>query len=374
MIIIKDKKRVLNLNPTVMYLMLSKSEASANEERLKRIISTEAVTKGLFKIEMIKKGKTYIDELPADMTRAAKLCNIMVRLVDSIHGTFCYAMDVIDLKADEDVIEKELTAFVENVCEENIIQFDILEKRDTNSAMNAIQKYEESNIVRKVFEAALAGERIDATPAREIIEKDTTDEEMSQQVAAGAFNGKYDEAARIDYYSRTRPERRPDIKLDITKIATGKPRKDGSPKIKWGFKISVDDKVFSVRFGNNYQNILYAATIFANIEGTALLRKDFESNTSKDEWLHGIHRAFQLSSDFNNWREKIPTEREKAVYGTRSQLWKHICNNEIDPWAFYYLGVITDRKTRGKTRYKIRLSADNIIIDQEFERNRSNSL
>ncbi len=365
MIIVKDKHRTLNLNHLAIYIMLSKEEKSRYGDTLSGIITDRTVTKGLFQFYIIEKGNTPYEELPRDMTRATSMCNVMVRLVNSIHQTYCYGLDCIDFGNGADSIRTELNSFVKSVCEENVMQLEILEERQTNSAIAARQTYEDEAIVKGMFEDALADvicQERDAPSALERIYS-STDLETSLEIVLGALGPKLSRKVGMEYYEREKPLERPDISIQITKVPTGgKTKKDGTEKTGWGFDICINGTHIPVHFGSNDQTFLYAALLFASRDGIALGRKDFRNiaSTKAQIWLHSKYRAFCFATDFCVWYNTVQTGNahriDDAVSKIKGTLWDIL--SVVSKRAYYYLCVVTKDES-----YKVRLNEDRIIID-----------
>ena len=146
MIIIDDERRILNLNHMAIYLMLTAEEMAMYGDKLKRLNNYRRVTRGIFRFEIVEKGSMPYEQLPKEMTRgAARACNLLVRLVNSIHKIYCYGLDFVDMSLDSDSIHNELNLIVDEICRKNIFQLDILEYRNTGTAMSALQMYRNCN-------------------------------------------------------------------------------------------------------------------------------------------------------------------------------------------------------------------------------------
>ena len=364
MIIVKDKQRTLNLNHRAIYIMLSPKEKSRYGDTLSGIITNSALTKGLFQFYIIEKGNTPYEELPRDMTRATSMCNVMVRLVNSIHKTYCYGLDCIDFGKDADGIRAELDSFVRSVCEENIMQLEILEERQTNSAMVARQTYEDEAIVKVMFEEALSDGICHERNAPSALERlySSTDLETSLELVLGALDSKLSRKVQMEYYERENPSfERPDISVSITMVPTGKTKKDGTEKIGWGFDICINQTHIPVHFGSNDQTFLYAALLFASRDGIALCRRDFTDYApSKDQrWLQSKYRAFGFSSNFQKWYEAVKKKDahriDDAVSKIKGTLWDSLSG--VSKKAYHYLCIVTDN-----ARYKVRIHKDRIFL------------
>ena len=88
--------------------MLTAEEMAEYKDKLKTLNSFRKLTRGIFRFEIVEKGDTPYEMLPKDMTRTVTNCNVLVRLINSIHSIYCYGLDTIDLKLDEQELRAEL--------------------------------------------------------------------------------------------------------------------------------------------------------------------------------------------------------------------------------------------------------------------------
>lgn len=235
MIIIDDERRILNLNHMAIYLMLTAEEMAMYGDKLKRLNNYRRVTRGIFRFEIVEKGSTPYEQLPKEMTRgAARACNLLVRLVNSIHKIYCYGLDFVDMSLDSDSIHNELNLIVDEICRKNIFQLDILEYRNTGTAISALQMYRNCNIVKSVFERALEGGVIsknDFPDVRMQRVSETTDLARSRSIAEDAFAGPLSDKIERERCERELPDRRPNISINLKNVPTGSCYKSGKLKM-----------------------------------------------------------------------------------------------------------------------------------------------
>ena len=154
MITISDEKRLLNLDYFTIYLLLTPEQIQMYGDKLKNVNKHTRITRGLFHVEIIQKGKYAYKELPEDMLRYINdhNFNVLARLVNEIHGNFCYGMESVDVGNPS--IFFMLEQFSRNLSYANIKNLDILMNRNTNSGREAMRIYNESNIAMELFQDA----------------------------------------------------------------------------------------------------------------------------------------------------------------------------------------------------------------------------
>lgn len=368
MIKIEDEKGLLNLNHMAIYLMLTAEEIALYSDKLKDLNRYTSLTRKLFRFDIIEKGDAPYEELPDAMKRNMRHYNVLVRLVNSIHGIFCYGMEEIDFKADLPEIVKELKIFIDDVCNEDIKQLDILCSRVTSTSVVAAKQYRDNNMIKEVFEAALKGEDVDTALAKARLESSSSSSDMatSRELMWGAINHKLAKKIEMDYCEREKPFERPEIIVTIDKVDTGnKPRKDGSLKYGWGFDISLNGEHIPVYFGSADQTFLYASLLFAIVDEKVLKRKYFKEDAPSAimAWLEEKYKPFYFRKKFNDWYDfaiKNDAKRiDQAVRGIREKLWEKLANGHKE--AYYYLCVVNEG------RYKLRLRANQIKISPKYD-------
>ena len=382
MIIINDKNRILNLNHLAIYIMLSESEEREYGKKLSHLNNDVSLTKGIFQFAIVKKGTTPYEELPEYMKRATKLCNVMIRLVNSIHETYCYGLDVINLdKAIVDV-KAGLNSFIVAVCEANVRQLEILEDRSTGSSIRAMKMYRDNAIVKEMFETVLEGNVCNRGVAPAVLERttDSTDMAESSEIVIEALGARSARKISMELYERNRTGSSVNITLSITSVPTGgKPLKNGKKKTGWGFDICIKGEHMPVYFGSTDQTFLYAAVLMASIEGYPLGRRHFFNATDQQiAWLRQKYSAFCFSNDFRDWYTVVGKNSahriDDAVSKIKGALWDVLSDNYKE--AYYYLCITTvnnDSRTNPQSRYKVRLGTKKIIIDPVIKERIENS-
>lgn len=381
MIIIHDEKQVLNLNHTAIYLMLSSADLAQYDEKLKKLNDISSLTRNLFSFYTVEKGNTPYEELPDDMIGAMRHYNVMIRLVNSIHGKFCYAMEEIDLANGIDQIVKELNAFVDSVCKEDINQLEILCARSSNSSIAAVREYNEYGIVREVFDSALYSKGTDMQDVRDRLQDISASSDMATSLglASSAVNKDTEKAKRNimrDHYGNKKPLERPSIGITIKNVETGRVLKNGKRKKKFGVEFNINGNIVPVDMGGAFQIFIYIAILFAYLEGITLSRYDFrplkkgrdevrnrERESQRDklkQWLRKVFTTMDSLKDFDDWYnnvEKDTRNLDQALSRIRDCIWDALSSQYKD--AYYYCIPVTK-----DGRYRIRgLHKEEIKLD-----------
>lgn len=387
MIKIEDEKGLLNLNHMAIYLVLTAEEIALYSDKLKDLNRYTSLTRKLFRFDIVEKGDAPYEELPDAMKRNMRHFNVLVRLVNSIHGIFCYGMEEIDLKADLPSIIKELKTFIDDVCNEDIKQLDILGHRLSRTSVKAMQKYRDQSIVKEMFEALLNGEDVYRDDVKlEILKKTTssTDIKTSLSIASSATDAikeKKDNKIEKERCEREKPLQRPLLTMTIKKVRTGKVFKDGRKEKKLGIELNINDTIIPVWFGSVDQTFLYIITLMACREGRTIKRSDFQAipNGLPEEeknrkvierqefkiWLKRVFCALQFGREFNEWYLNVkeePHPLDVAMGQIRAKLWNFLCLQCKD--AYYYCFVVNNNGC-----YKIRgIDKNHIFIAPDIEK------
>lgn len=385
MIKIEDEKGLLNLNHMAIYLMLTAEEIALYSDKLKDLNRYTSLTRKLFRFDIIEKGDAPYEELPDAMKRNMRHYNVLVRLVNSIHGIFCYGMEEIDFKAELPEIVKELKIFIDDVCNEDIKQLDILCSRVTSTSVVAAKQYRDNNMIKEVFEAALEGEDVDTALAKARLEatSSSTDIKTSLSIASSATDGikeKKDNEIEKERCERERPLQRPLLTMTIKKVWTGKEFKGGRQEKKLGIELNINGTIIPVWFGSVDQTFLYMITLIACLEGRTIKRSDFQaiplglSKTVSERkeierqefkiWLKRAFCALQFGRDFSDWYINVadePHPLDVAMGQIKKKLWNFLHLQCKD--AYYYCFVVNKNGC-----YTIRgVDKNHIFIDPDIE-------
>ena len=386
MIIITDRKRLLNLNHFAIFLMLTPVEKALYGGKLKGLNKYSTLTKGIFHFYIVVKGDTPYDNLPDEMIRNMSYFNVMVRVVNTIRITYCYGMERIDFEADIASIVERLKVFVEQVCEMDMFHLDILNQRITSSSRMIAKYYRENNIVKEMFEAALKGEKVNKNEGKMLLQKtsNTTDVKTSLGIAKSAVDNEneiQDSKIEKERCEREKPRITPHITMTVKMVNTDRVLKDGSIKKKLGVEMNIDGNIVPVYFGSTDQTFLYVITLISQYEGRSIKRSDFmplagikqEVNNSVilqnyrkwfENWLKIRYNALNFSRDFDDWYRGVkedPHPLDVAISGIKRTLWEILKDKFKN--AYYYCLIVNE-----SGRYRISINSDNIRIDTEIMR------
>lgn len=375
MITINDDKKLLNLNHLAIYLMLTPEEMALHGEKLKTLNRYTSLTRKLFRFEIIGKGNATYGELPKEMARNMRHYNVLVRLVNSIHGIYCYGLEEIDLTADVNAMVDELKAFVDGVCKEDINQLDILSNRVTSTSVSAMKEYRENNLVKEVFEAALNNEDTDTARVKQLMAMRSSDMVTSLGLAAAAVDDKLASKIEKERCERERPFERPDIRMNVSShVKTGKVFKNGREQRKLGVEIIINGVSVPVWFGTTDRDFLYIIILMACLEGRTIKRSDFIEPNRNDvkkmgeyqefiNWLLPRFQALKFDRRFDKWNLGVkadPHPLDVAMGSIKKTLWNFLGLQFKD--AYYYCIPVNENG-----RYRIRgVNKDRISIDQSI--------
>lgn len=372
MITIKDENRLLNLNHTVIYLLVTPEENGLYGDKLKSLNRYATLTKGLFRFDTVEKGDTPYEKLPEDLVNATKKYNVMVRLINSIHGSYCYGLEEVDITADVNDIVEKLKEFVEKVCKQNIDNLEILSPRVTSPSRKAMAYYKAHHLFADVFNCALHMTAEDSDEARRIIKNVTNSDDIegSHNQMQGVVNNNFAPEIERQLLEREAPLVRPDISVAIKKVPTGKVLKNGTVKKGLGIEITINNElpipVCLTSFGGKHLTFLYLAILFAIQEGKPICKNDFVYGTkTKDrlEELKQLFKTLQLTG-FETFIAAVSNARSdnNRIYDARSKVNKALWNILHDQYkdAYHYLCINTVTESSTNSRYRVRLSKKQI--------------
>ena len=378
MITINDDQRLLNLNHMAIYLMLTQDEKNQYGEKLRPLANDRAITRGLFQLEIVEKVDAPYEMLPQRMKKMTTLCNVMVRLVNDIHGIYSYGMNYVDLDASADEIADVLKDIVDEICDEDIKRLGVLKYRHSTCSKRAMEEYREKQFVKEVLEVAKDGGDVEAAKAEAaygslLNATDSLDFKESLEMICSAFDAKAARIVKMQYYEITKPVKKPEICVTLTDVDTGrKPKKDGSIKKGMGFDISINGEHLPVYFGTTDQKLLYTALCLARLEERVLTRRYFQINaTPKNKiWLKNIYKSLDMSGDFSDWFAAMQGGNahriDDAVSKVKGGLFDILESHGMTD-AYYYLSIITKDARTDNTHYEIRLAKNHIKLDPNLE-------
>lgn len=375
MIKIDDENRLLNLNHTVIYLLVTHEENELYGDKLKNLNRYAQLTKGLFRFDIVEKGDNPYDKLPEDLVNATKTYNVMVRLINSIHGIYCYGLEQVVITADIKDIVAKLKEFIKEVCKHNIYNLEILEPRATSLSRKAMAYYKTHHLFADVFDCALHMTAEDSEEARRIIENVTNsdDAKESRNQMLGVVNNDYAPEIERKRLEREHPLVCPEISVAIKKVPTGKVSKNGTVKKGLGIEITINNEppipVYLPSFGGRHLAFLYLAILFAIQEGKPICKNDFVYGTKTKDRLEKLKLQFKtlkltgfetfIAAVSNAPYDKRYDRINDAKSKVNTALWNILHDQYKD--AYYYLCINTEAESSTNSRYRVRLSKKQII-------------
>lgn len=390
MIKINDESNLLNISFTVIFLMLTPEEHQTYGEKLRALNNDATLTKGLFSFEIVEKGAAPYDKLPEEMVRATRNCNVFVRLINSIHGYFCYGLERVDLDAAFDELKAQLKAFVEATCKENIMQHDILASRVSRPSNDATDYCNKHHLFSSVFKCALNLNIKDPEEARRAIESVTgsDDAASSRELMQVAVDNKLSDETEKKRCENEAPMVKPDIRVEIKNVPTKEVTNSLDAKLGLGIEITINGEtpipvyfshypVGNSNLGGTHLTFLYFALLVAKKEGVHIRRRDFTSysNPHTQEWLRKKLKKFQIWKTLEEIYGVL-NEDKVAVFAAESSrlntaksnintiLWKLLSDQYKD--AYHYLCVHLRDKRKPSSRYDIELDSEQIIVPDSY--------
>ena len=362
MVIINDELGLLNLNPLAIFLMLTPDEIARYADKLKGLNRNTRVTKGVFHFFVIEKGNSPFKKLSEKINYSMRHYNVMVRLVNSIHGIFCYGMEEINLEEDTDSIVKELIAFVRNVCNQNIGNLSILSNRSSLESIEAMRYYEEEQIERIMTEALEGNEKVKARgklALRRVLDCPDTKTSLGIVKFAVSSNDKLlDAKIEKELCQSFKPDRIPFIQITVKNVPSGQFWGNGEEKKKLGVELNIDGNIVPVYFAASDPAILYIITLMAITEGHAFYRL-MRHNYLIKPWLEKCYRALLFNKRFDQWFNNMndnPHNLDVAMTRIKKTLWEKLGEKYKDAYYYCILNNINGE-------YKMQIDKNNIKID-----------
>lgn len=383
MITIRDEKKLLNLKQTEIYFLLTSVENVLYAQKLK-YLSFVKDGRRFFHFNIVVKGEEPYSEFKNIITGAASSCNVIVRLVDHIHGIYFYGLDVIDLTQSLDALRKSISEFIDQVCKENMNQLEVLMERHTSTSIDAMRRYKNEGIICEEFRKILNHEN-PGTAGDQLLQREnkTTDRDESLAIIQGAVDNTMSGKLAKEYCERIKPDRHPDITVTIKKVPTGQLRRSPNvacPKTMrtaYGVEFYIDGIVVPVYFGNADMTMLYIAALLKQKDGTAIKKNNFTSHGDKSikEWLHMLYNKLAMRNDFSHWFEAISANEAHRINDAKAKintaLWKVLCDEFKD--AYHYCFIETSGARSRDSHYKIRIYPEDILMEDIFMELLSNS-
>lgn len=373
MIKIEDERRLLNLDHTVIFLMLSPEENLQYGEKLRTLNRYATLTRGLFRFDIVERGESPYEQLSDSLKRATRDCNVMIRLINSISGIYCYGLEYVDLRADIKTLVSELKVFVEDVCCTDMRQLEILAPRTTTMSVKAKAYYKAHWLFEDVFNSALKLTTDDLAKARQAIEQASlsNNAKTSHDMMAGAVNSKLADRLEKERCEMEAPDEQPEIFIGIKlDVDTGKRTRGGKVKTGLGIEVTINGETpIPIYFGARHVTFLYLALLLGIKEDHHVRRRDFVNGKDRpktQEWLREKFRLFAFDTTFDVF---IATANEHgpaalindAKSKVNKALWAILSDQYKD--AYHYLCINTVEQRANSSRYEVRLTPGQIRLD-----------
>lgn len=345
-----DRERWLNLNFAEIYVLFNADEYETLQPRVQALNGNPAVRRGLFNITAVRRGEGMNGVLPETIREVLAEYNVIVRLVDGIHGVYTYGISKLNAQADDATWNAEFERFVKDVCQKNICQLDILESRSSGTAIDAQQLYESMNLRRSVFEQAQKGtlgedENFRFAESNDVLR--VSDAECSREVIESAVD-----AVRPDVISqlRSRPTRDDNSQL-MVRVHIVKKRVH--------FEFSLGDRTVDVVFNGHSEDFLYAALLNSVTYRYSFTPRDFGS---KDEViirrLQTLHNSLGYSFFSDEMKNMKANRRNEAKSKINKVLRTKL--NKLSSAAYGICEMRIKNPREDSTRYCIGILRENI--------------
>lgn len=310
-----DRERWLNLNFTEIYVLLNADEYETLQPRVQALNSNPAVRRGLFNITAVQRGKEVNRILPNSIKEMLTGFNVIVRLVDGIHGIYTYGVGMLNTLADDAVWSAEFERFAKDVCQKNIDQLSIIHSRRSPSAMFARKLMDVNNMRSQLFKQALDGSLIVDGDSSVVLRKEfrnMSSAECSLKVIQSAVD-----ASLPDAISVTRNISPGNIRVCVCK--------EGKYIY---FDFSNRKMTKRVRFSEVNQTFLYAAVLYATKTGKRFGPSDFSGmrDTRNDTILGNLPKNSTVDWMEMLYRDLMDVSNEDALKLGFKTLFRNMSN------------------------------------------------
>lgn len=360
MILLDDRERWLNLNFAEIYVLLSGSEYDTLHSRVEALNGNPAVRRGLFNITPVRRGEEMNRVLPEDIREVLADYNVIVRLVDSIHGTYTYGISKFNTQADDAAWASAFEGFTMMVCQKNISQLDILKSRSTATAIGAQQLYESMNLRHDVFDQALNGTLSEEENFRFAESNDVmrvSDAACSQEVIESAVD-----AAKQDVISQLRCRPTGDERGQLmVRVHVEKNRVH--------FEFKLGDRVADVVFKGHSEDFLYAAVLKSVTDNYCFTPRDFgytrNNRVIEDKSIIDRLQALHESLGYNHFSEEKEKMRGDRRNEAKSNINKALRKglNGLSSSAFNICEVKLKEPRTKRSEYSVGILKENIHWD-----------
>lgn len=369
MVTITDTYSILNLSLLEVFFLCDEESISHQKEIIDRLNEEKVMHNGLFHYNVILRGSTPYEQLPGSLIKEIKRHNVFIHLVNGIHHYFNYGLGEIDMMESYESIQKNVDDFIHEVCEFNINNLEMLKERCTDSAFADMRDYEDKGVVEEIFKGILddnlsnlSDEKVKEIQQTINTHTNTLSKSKSLELFQNAFGEVNPGVMGREFFLTTPPQRKPQIKVKIEQIASGKSR-----KLKYGVVMDIDGDHVEITFKNSNETTIYFVTLLCKKVGIEFHPRYFEG--SEKMYMTNLMRETYeriSNSPYSDWIERMkecPSDRNSA----KSSIQKIILDTlkEKHPNAIYYCELNIERSLSG--RYQVNLDENEIELDKAFE-------
>ena len=118
--IVKEKQKLNNIDPLVVYFILNKDESTKHRDDIESLNNHSGFTRGVFKFKAISQADCSNLEFSDNSRIEFSDSNVIVQLVDDAEGYCLYAFSHIDFDEDNRIVENSIVNITTALCKENI--------------------------------------------------------------------------------------------------------------------------------------------------------------------------------------------------------------------------------------------------------------
>lgn len=329
--IFKDKKKQLNLNPLIVYFIMTPEEKELHTRDIERLNRSKTMNHNLFEFNTVVRAHYNNNVLTKRLIKDMEENNVIVKLFGNDDERFSYAFESVEFK--EGYFESQVESFLYDVCTLNVKNLKSEKKRLNNYL--AKERKEAVEILLKSFTKAVNDfgfEKVHAISSRRSFYAPSTSNDMdivngiasklprgilddlhhalgskegrkkedakkrliamiegwfdapsseySKKVLTGAVDNTKSETLEEDTYTRHPSSQVPTISVEIKKI-TVLNRKDGSKKENYGFVYNIDGKNVEMYIGGTEPAMIYACTLLKQYTGAHFYLDDLKIRKSE---------------------------------------------------------------------------------------------
>lgn len=395
--IIDDTKKILNLNPLVIYFLFSSEEKQKYEIIIDSLNQNNALTLGVFKFRAVTKSQDpELNAMLGDVI-PANGGNMLVRFFDRTDEAFSYGLINIDFSLPHNEIERRITAEVKDIA-----RIDLCNLKDYTQSGSDKDDTSLFNEMARLLEDALThdiGSRFKSDFLTHYIDSNDLGQSLPpgfirdisrlkkwgkhRDVDAEGFFEKFnilleeygisseEESEEIltspgklksDYYTRNEPENVPEFTLKVEVEEKNEFKKDYKFKV-----LQKDQEKCEIQFEYKDPKILFLTLLLCTVFNVPISRKDFlfKNEGPGIECLKFAFQKITHGGNLNKWLEKMANNNQHALSQAKSR-----CNSIIGsalgeiPQLNYYCQI---QVKRGKGNYFLNLQPDQIELPKEWE-------